>query len=172
MLSPSSCHSCVWLQASPLIFTNVSAGPEELALSLSRAPHTPHLSLWSASIPNTYMCCATCGCMLGEIYMYAILEISTRMQSSRMRTTRSSSRRGRGGGWPVPQLLPWVWAWTISPSMSPLLWAWTRSSSTSPLGVGLDQIPLNFPLGCGPGDPPQTRHPPPCPCGQTAHLKR
>ena len=28
--------------------------------------------------------------------------------------------------------------------------------STSPLGVGLDHIPLNFPLGCGPGpDPPQ-----------------
>ena len=26
----------------------------------------------------------------------------------------------------------------------------------SPLGVGLDLIPLNFPLGCGPGpDPPQ-----------------
>ena len=32
--------------------------------------------------------------------------------------------------------------------------AWTRFPSTSPLGVGLDQIPLNFPLGCGPGDPP------------------
>ena len=55
-------------------------------------------------------------------------------------------------------------------------WAWTRSPSTSPLGVDLDQIPLNFPLRCGPGpDPPQlppwvwawkparyagTRHPP------------
>ena len=36
------------------------------------------------------------------------------------------------------------------------LWAWTRSPSTSPLVVGLDQIPLNFPLGCVPGpDPPQ-----------------
>ena len=36
------------------------------------------------------------------------------------------------------------------------VWARTRSHSTSPSGVGLDQIPLNFPLGCGPGsDPPQ-----------------
>ena len=33
---------------------------------------------------------------------------------------------------------------------------WTRSPSTSPLGVVLDQIPLNFSLGCGPGpDHPQ-----------------
>ena len=38
----------------------------------------------------------------------------------------------------------------------PWVWAWTRSLLTSPLGVGLDQIPLNFPLGCGSGpDPPQ-----------------
>ena len=29
-----------------------------------------------------------------------------------------------------------------------------RSPSTSPLGVGLDQIPLHFAFGCGPGDPP------------------
>ena len=43
MLSPSRCHSCVWLQASPHIFTNISAGTEELALSLSRHAH---LSLW------------------------------------------------------------------------------------------------------------------------------
>ena len=50
MLSPSSCHSCVWLRASPLIFTNVAAGTEELALSLSRAPHRPHLSLWLISV--------------------------------------------------------------------------------------------------------------------------
>ena len=51
---------------------------------------------------------------------------------------------GAGTPWPdPPQLPPWVWAWT-------------RSPSTPPLGVGLDQIPLNFPLGCGPGpDPPQ-----------------
>ena len=33
---------------------------------------------------------------------------------------------------------------------------WIWSPSISPLGVGLDLIPLNFPLGCGPGsDPPQ-----------------
>ena len=32
----------------------------------------------------------------------------------------------------------------------------TRSPSTSPLALGLDQIPLNFPLGCGPRpDPPE-----------------
>ena len=44
----------------------------------------------------------------------------------------SSRRRGREGG---------VWSW------SPWI---------SPLGVGLDVIPLNFPLGCGPGcDPPE-----------------
>ena len=50
---------------------------------------------------------------------------------------RSSSRHGGGS------TFPWVWDWT-------------RSPSTSPLVVGLDQIPLNFPLGCGPGpDPPQ-----------------
>ena len=49
------------------------------------------------------------------------------------------------------------------------------SPQTSPLGVGLDQIPLKFPLccgpgpdplqlppvGCGPGDPPQDQAPPP-----------
>ena len=55
----------------------------------------------------------------------------TRMHSNRMRTSRSltvcqSLLLGEGG------------------------------HSISPLGVGLDLIPLNFPLGCGPGpDPPQ-----------------
>ena len=49
---------------------------------------------------------------------------------------------GCGPGPDPPQLRPWVWAWT-------------RSPSTSPLAVDLDQIPLHFPLGCGPGDPPQ-----------------
>ena len=35
------------------------------------------------------------------------------------------------------------------------MWAWIWSSSISSLGVCLDLIPLNFPLGCGPGsDPP------------------
>ena len=80
---------------------------------------------------------------------------TTRMHSSRMRTTRSSSHRGGGGElvliplnfplgcWPGPDLPPWVWAWIWSPSISPL-------------GVDLDLIPLNFPLGCVSGsDPPQ-----------------
>ena len=68
--------------------------------------------------------------------------MTTRMHSSRMCTAHSSSRYG-GPGPDPPQLPPWVRAWT-------------RSLSTAPLGVGLDQIPLNFPLGCGPGpDPPQ-----------------
>ena len=53
----------------------------------------------------------------------------TRMHSSRMRTARSSSRRGGD-----LVLIP----------------------LNFPLGVGLDLIPLKFPLGCGPGsDPPQ-----------------
>ena len=63
----------------------------------------------------------------------------------------------RGGARPdPPQLPPWVWAWTWSPSIFPL-------------GVGLDLIPLKFPLVCGPGDPPSSRHPPRSrhpPCGQ------
>ena len=49
---------------------------------------------------------------------------------------------GCGPGPDPPQLPPW-------------LWAWTRSPSTSPLGVGLETPqpdPLNFPLGCGPGN--------------------
>ena len=46
--------------------------------------------------------------------------------------------------------------WADPPQLPPWLWAWTGSPSTSPLAVGLDWIPLNFPLGCGPGpDPPQ-----------------
>ena len=45
MLRVSSCPSCVWMQASPLNFTNVAACTEELALSLF-TPHTAHLSLW------------------------------------------------------------------------------------------------------------------------------
>ena len=101
-----------------------------------------------------------------------------------MRTAHSSSHhRGEGcvSGPDPPQLPPWVWSWTRSPSTSPLgvgldqiplnfplgcgpgpdppqlppwVWAWTKSPSTSPLGVGLDQIPLNFPLGVGLETPP------------------
>ena len=51
-----------------------------------------------------------------------------------MRTARSSSHHG------TPR------ADTPTPGPDP--------PSTSPLGVGLDQIPLNFPLACWPGDPP------------------
>ena len=46
MLRASSCPSRVWMQASPLNFTNVAACTEELALSLSRAPHTPYIYLY------------------------------------------------------------------------------------------------------------------------------
>ena len=53
----------------------------------------------------------------------------TRMHSSRMRTARSSSHQGR--------------VFTPPP---------VRCPSTSPLGMGLDQVPVKFPLGCGPGD--------------------
>ena len=71
-----------------------------------------------------------------EQKMYNTLrnKLPTKMDSNRMCTTRRSSRHG-GGGSPHPL---------------------ARYHSNSPLGVGLDQIPLNFPLGCGPGpDPPQ-----------------
>ena len=72
------------------------------------------------------------------------------MHSSRVRTACSSSHHDGVSTPPeqAPQPDP--------PQLPPWVWAWTRSPSTSPLGVGLDQIPLNFPLGCGPGqDPPK-----------------
>ena len=103
------------------------------------------------------------------------------MHSSRMRAARSSSRH-RGvcthtpqqvlpqsrhpprAGNPPEQATPQ----SRQPSqeqapprpaptqLPPWVWAWTRSPLTSPLAVSLDQTPLNFPLGCGPGpDPPQ-----------------
>ena len=78
-----------------------------------------------------------------------ILRISlTRMHSRRMRTTCNSSRQGGMPGSDPPQFPPWVWAWTRSPSISPL-------------DVGLDLIPFNFSLGCGPGAPPRIRPPGP-----------
>ena len=40
MLRASSCPSCVWMQASPLNFTNVAACTEQLALSLYTAHRT------------------------------------------------------------------------------------------------------------------------------------
>ena len=45
MLSPSSCHPCVWMQASPLIFTNVAASTVHLALSLFCGAHTASISM-------------------------------------------------------------------------------------------------------------------------------
>ena len=46
MLSPSSCHSCVWFQASPLIFT-LSTWPSTLFIQ-----GTEHLSLWHGTISD------------------------------------------------------------------------------------------------------------------------
>ena len=61
-----------------------------------------------------------------------------------MRTARSSSHRGQGGG------VGWSW----SPWISPLGVGLDLIPLNFPLGVGLDLIPLNFPLGCGPGPDP------------------
>ena len=56
---------------------------------------------------------------LDPLVLYKPSHSPTRMHSSRMRTTRSSSR---WGGEPVPpQLPPWVWAWTRFPSTSQAL---------------------------------------------------
>ena len=94
-----------------------------------------------------------------------------------MRTVRSSSRPGGSPpGTPPGAGTPWDKAHPSQdqapqsrlpvgpgiprpdpPQLPPWLWAWTRSPSISPLAVGLDQMPLHFPLGCGawrtpPGD--------------------
>ena len=95
---------------------------------------------------------------------------------------------GGPGAWTISvQFSPWLWAWTRFPQFQPWVWAWrslchiplnfplavdmdqiplnfppgcgpedpsARSPSTSPLDVGLNQIPLNFPIGCGPGPDP------------------
>ena len=77
------------------------------------------------------------------------------MHSSRMRTARSISHQG-GSPHPCPRAGTLPRAGTPSGAGTPLR-AGTplaRSPSTSPLGVGLDQIPLNFPLGYGPGPDP------------------
>ena len=70
---------------------------------------------------------------------------------------------GCGPGPDPPQFPPWVWAWTWSPQFFPWVWAWTWSISISSLGVGLDLIPLNFPLGVDLDQKatPQSRHTPP-----------
>ena len=65
-----------------------------------------------------------------------------------LHTTHSSSHHG--GSPPPPEQTPWsrhpLGAGTL-PGQIPLNFPWD---------VDLDQIPLNFPLGCGPGpNPPQ-----------------
>ena len=80
-----------------------------------------------------------------------LVENQTRMHSSRMRTTRSSSCCGvcLSACWDTA---PWVWAWRPpwvfawrpprpDPSTSPWVWAWRPpwpDPSTSLLGVGLE----------------------------------
>ena len=78
------------------------------------------------------------------------------MHSSRIRTAHSSSHGGLGGFGPdPPEFPPGMLAWISSPRISPCVWAWIWHPWICPLGVGLDLIPLNFPLGCGPEpDPP------------------
>ena len=74
-------------------------------------------------------------------------DVQTRMHSSRMRTTRSSSRRG---------------VWSDPPQFPPWLWAWIWSPSISPLAMGLDLNPLNSPPVVGLviwGSPPQEQTP-------------
>ena len=88
----------------------------------------------------------------------------TRMHSSTMRTARSSSRpEGVSTMHPPPDQAPpgpgtppgpGIPLDQIPPRLPPWLLAWTRPPSISPFSVGLDQIPLHFPLGCGPGHPP------------------
>ena len=89
------------------------------------------------------------------------------MHSSRMHTARSSSHLlGEGGVclsvcWNTPpgvglETHPQVWAWR-----PPWEWAWRPpryGPGAPPPGCvsGNPQArPLNFPLGCGPGDPPK-----------------
>ena len=78
----------------------------------------------------------------------------TRMHSSRMRTACSSSHLGGLHQAPPRSGTPRIRHPPRArhpPDQAPT----GRSPSTSQLGEGLDQIPLNFPLGCGPGpDPP------------------
>ena len=51
MLKASSCHSCIWMSASPPSLTYVVAACiEEQALSLSRVLHTPHIYLYQCHI--------------------------------------------------------------------------------------------------------------------------
>ena len=98
----------------------------------------------------------------------------TRMHSSRMRTDRSLTVCLGGG---VNRMTDTSKNITLATTSLQLLtrihssWMHTGHSLTvsgggvcfwSPelpqLAVGLDQIPLNFPLGCGPGDHTQTKN--------------
>ena len=71
------------------------------------------------------------------------------MHSSRMRTARSSSRPGGGGG--VSHNPPWDQAPLSPREQTPP--SRPPPQEQTPAGVGLE-IPLNFPLGCGPGESP------------------
>ena len=97
----------------------------------------------------------------------------TRMHSSRMCTTRSSSRLVGGGAasvhagiHPLGPGTPWVWAWTSphpDPQPPPWVWAWIPPPDppTSLLGLGLDTQPCpdppTFPLDLGLDIPPVDR---------------
>ena len=77
------------------------------------------------------------------------------MHSSRMRTARSSCHPGGGLHIPLPDQeppgadTPQVWAWR-PPWPDPLNFSLGCGPGDLPSG----QIPLNFPLGCGLGDLP------------------
>ena len=93
----------------------------------------------------------------------------TRMHSSRMHTVRSSSRPGGSPPGTPPEQAPPRSGTQLDqapprtrhpPRAGTSLGPGTplgRSPSTSPLAEGLNQIPLHFPFGCGPGDPPHWR---------------
>ena len=87
-------------------------------------------------------------------------KLETRMHSSRMRTVRCSSRHGGGvctppgAGTPPKQTLPREKAptWPDPPQLPPWVWAWTRSPSTSPLGMGLETCKACWDTTPPPGD--------------------
>ena len=73
---------------------------------------------------------------------YADFQLQTRMHSSRMHTTRSSSCWG--GLVLIPLNFPLgCWPGPDPPEFPPWAYTWIWSPSISPLGVGLDLISLN-----------------------------
>ena len=78
---------------------------------------------------------------------------STRMHSSMMRTTRSSSHLLGGVSASVhARIPPWVWAWRPPPQV------WARRPPRCEPGDPLPRSdPSTSPPGCGPGDPHQAR---------------